>query len=278
MKPPTAADVTYGPHERNVLDFWQAESEEPTPVLLSIHGGGFKGGEKGVNPVLLDLCLARGISVVAITYRFSQHAIAPAPFQDCARALQFVRSKANEWNLDKSRIASTGGSAGAGISEWLAYRPDLAVADSPDPLARESTRLRCIAMINAQTSYDPRFIKRVIPGDAYKHPALVQLFDTPLDEPDALPPEKQALIEECSPIHHVTADAPPSLFFYKGDDDPTTALESAGAGIHHPLFAIELKKRLDPLGVACEIHVRTDPNAPENQTRIVDFLTEHLGV
>src|SRR6187551_3852622 len=49
--PPTHANVQYGPHERNVLDFWKAESEQPTPVLVFIHGGGFVAGDKrGVVP------------------------------------------------------------------------------------------------------------------------------------------------------------------------------------------------------------------------------------
>src|ERR1043165_9459952 len=43
---PTAADVHYGPHERNVLDFWKAPSEQPTPLVVYIHGGGFVAGDK----------------------------------------------------------------------------------------------------------------------------------------------------------------------------------------------------------------------------------------
>ena len=39
---PDLADVKYGPHERNVLDFWKAKSEQPAPLIVYIHGGGFK--------------------------------------------------------------------------------------------------------------------------------------------------------------------------------------------------------------------------------------------
>src|SRR5689334_21029656 len=45
-KLPAFKDVHYGPHERNVLDFWKAESKQPTPLLVSIHGGGFMRGNK----------------------------------------------------------------------------------------------------------------------------------------------------------------------------------------------------------------------------------------
>jgi len=149
--PPTHADVKYGPHGRNVMDVWLAKSDKPTPVLVSIHGGGFRGGNKSVSGDLLKQCLDSGISVVAITYRFSNEAIAPAQFLDSARAIQFIRHNAKEWNLDTTRIAATGGSAGAGISLWLGFHDDLADPDSDDPVLRELTRLTCMMVNGGQT-------------------------------------------------------------------------------------------------------------------------------
>ena len=43
---PTMADIKYGPHARNVLDFYKVDSDKPTPVVLFIHGGGFRGAAK----------------------------------------------------------------------------------------------------------------------------------------------------------------------------------------------------------------------------------------
>ncbi|MBL8994496.1 MAG: hypothetical protein JNM63_14220, partial [Spirochaetia bacterium] len=59
LRKPTYGDVSYGPYgERNLLDFWKADSETPTPVLVSIHGGGFLGGNKTIEfQPLLELCL-----------------------------------------------------------------------------------------------------------------------------------------------------------------------------------------------------------------------------
>ncbi len=147
---PTEANVKYGPHERNVLDFWKSESDKPTPVLVSIHGGGFRGGNKSVASSLLQQCLDEGISVVAITYRFSQHAIAPASFTDSARAIQFVRSKAKEWNLDPERFASTGGSAGAGISLWLGFHDDMADPNNDDPVSGSRRASRACSSATAR--------------------------------------------------------------------------------------------------------------------------------
>ena len=110
LKPLT--NVRYGDHPRNVLDFYPANSDKPTPVVLYIHGGGWRGGDKKTNPKIYN---DNGISVVAINYRYVQNGVeakieppVKAPLHDAARALQFVRSKAREWNLDKGRIGTTG--------------------------------------------------------------------------------------------------------------------------------------------------------------------------
>src|SRR5210317_372943 len=149
-EPKQLIDVAYGNHPRQVLDFYQAKSDKPTPVVFYIHGGGWRGGDKRTNPKAF---LDKGISVVAINYRYVQNGVADkveppvkAPLEDAARALQFVRSQAAAWNLDKKRIGATGGSAGACSSLWLSFHDDLAELDSDDPVARESTRLYCAAV------------------------------------------------------------------------------------------------------------------------------------
>ena len=193
---PTHADLKYGPAERNVMDVWLAKSEKPTPVLVSIHGGGFRGGNKSINPQLLRQCLESGISAVAITYRLSDEAIAPAQMLDSARAIQFIRHNAKQWNIDPKRIAATGGSAGAGISLWLGFHDDLADPDNEDPVLRQSTRLTCMYVSGGQTSYDPRFIREMFPdARVHKHPALFQLYDADLNKLDDLPKEKYELFD-----------------------------------------------------------------------------------
>jgi acetyl esterase/lipase len=277
LPPPTYENVRYGPHERNVLDFWQAKSKQPTPVLVSIHGGGFVAGNKSVAPQLLKDCLASGISVAAINYRYSTQAIAPAPFQDGARAVQFLRSKAKDWNIDPKRFAATGGSAGAGISLWLGFHKDMADPKNNDPVLRQSTRLSCMVVFEGQTSYDPRFIRRLFPGkDIYKIGALRQLFGVDLNNLDDLPAEKYRLFEECSPITHVTKDAPPVLLIYNNPID--AQVTNQGIGIHHPLFGLVLKEKMDALQSACEVVAAGKRLGVGTPTRPIDFLREHLGV
>ena len=94
---PTYSDVSYGSHERNVLDFWKVESEKPTPLVIYIHGGGFRGGDKNsLQAGTLKRLLQAGISVAAIQYRLVPEHPLPAAHEDAKRALQFLRSKAGE--------------------------------------------------------------------------------------------------------------------------------------------------------------------------------------
>jgi len=74
QRAPSLANVAYGTHERQVLDFWRAESARPTPLVFHIHGGGWVNGDKA-RVSGLERYLAAGISVVSINYRFVTQAI-----------------------------------------------------------------------------------------------------------------------------------------------------------------------------------------------------------
>lgn len=272
----TYTNVKYGPHARNVMDVWLAKSDKPTPVLVSIHGGGFRMGNKSVARPLLQDCLDAGISVVAITYRLSDQAIAPAQFHDSARAIQFIRHNAKEWNLDPDRIAATGGSAGAGISLWLGFHDDLADPDNEDPVLRQSTRLTCLSVYNGQTSYDPRFLRELFPNsNTYAHPALAQLFGADLSDLDNLPREKYKLFEEVSALTHLTKDDVPAQLIYASDFD--TPVTNQAIGIHHPRFGKVLKEKMDALGIECVVHTNSSRGAADGGLTIA-FVKKHFGI
>lgn len=271
---PTKADVPYGAHERNVLDFWQAKSDKPTPLFIWIHGGGFRAGNKRSFPAdLRSQCLAAGISCASIHYRLSGDAPYPAQMLDSARAVQFLRSKAKEWNLDPERFAAGGGSAGSGISQWLGYHEDLADPDSDDPIARESSRLSCVFPINMQSTYDPREIKRLIPGDAYKHPALVPFFGRPQGwdwDRDTIDPELDALLDDASPVTHLSkGDAPIFALSY--------ARSATDGNIHHPKFSQHIKQVADEVGVECVARLDTDYKSMRDAyADMVKFMQKHF--
>jgi acetyl esterase/lipase len=272
---PTHANVPYGDHERHVLDFWSAKTDAPSPLFVWIHGGGFRAGDKGSIPGdLLAQCLEAGISCASINYRLSQHAPYPAQMHDSARAIQFLRSKAGEWNIDPKRMAAGGASAGSGISQWIGYHDDLARPDSPDPVARQSTRLCCVVPINMQSTYDPRDIKRLIPGEAYKHPALVPFFGRPEGwdwDTGEVDEALDALLKDASPINHLTADDPPAFVLQY-------ARSNTVGNIHHPNFGKHLRQSMDKLGIECVFRMDTDYDSiSAAYADMVKFMQKHFG-
>lgn len=272
---PDLRDVRYGPHERNVLDLWLAKSPRPTPLVLYIHGGGFRGGDKrSLNGYRLNEYLRAGCSVAAINYRLTDTAPAPAAYLDCARALQFLRHNAKKWNLDPGLVASTGGSAGAGTSMWLAFHDDLADPKSDDPIARQSTRLTCIAVDNGQSSYDPRFAEKIgLPRPNFeRHPFFLPFYGIKSGEIDT--PRAYRLYEMAAPITYVSEDDPPALLTYSYPNEEVTGKTSLGLIVHHPKFGLALKERLDALGIECVVQYRGQGDI--RRVSPVDFIRKHF--
>jgi acetyl esterase/lipase len=284
---PTMANVAYGEHPRQRLDFWRAKSDRPTPLVLLIHGGGWTGGDKaGFATGSIQPFLEAGISVAAINYRLIQHAMdekvvppVKAPLHDAARALQFLRAKATEWNIDKARVGATGGSAGACTSLWLALHADLADPQSDDPIARESTRLTAAAVSGAQTSLDPKQVKEWMPNAVYgghafgyrdgTSPRGVE-FARALENRDKILP----WIKEYSPIELVSKDDPPVYLEYPRQDKPPVVGESQTDPTHSAIYGVQLAERLHAAGVTAVV---TYPGSktPEHRT-MAAFLIAQL--
>ena len=274
---PDVANEHYGPHERNVFDLWKAKSGGPTPLVIHIHGGGFVAGDKsGIAAPLLRYCLENGISVASINYRYSTQAPYPAPMEDGARAVQYLRSKAREWNLNPRAFAATGGSAGAGISLWIGFHDDLADPNSSDPVKRQSTRLSAIGPVNGQTTYDRRTIAKMIDEPTSNISALENLYGLKKDEQPTARHLK--LYEEASSINHLTKDDPPVFLYYARPMRPLPPADT-GEGIHHPLFGTFLKERMDKLGIECQMHLVNEyegkPPGAYNRD-MVDFFRKHF--
>jgi acetyl esterase/lipase len=275
-EPKQLLGVAYGTHPRQVLDFYRAKSDRPTPVVFHIHGGGWQAGDKkGFNPrPFLD----KGISVVSINYRYVKHGVegkveppVKAPLRDAARALQFVRSRAKEWNIDKRRIAATGGSAGGCSALWLAFHDDMADPRSKDPVARESTRLSCAAVNGAQTSLDPKPLRAWMPNYRYgAHAFGKKDLDAVLKERAKLLP----WITEYSPSEHVSKDDPPVGLFYGGEKGAKKG-DSPKDPTHSPLLGLMLEVRLKEAGVE---YVLVYPGRPGTRYKSsTEYLIDKLS-
>ena len=266
---PSFDNVKYGENERNVFDIWLADSETPTPLAVYIHGGGFKGGSKEKLKVeKIAALLDAGISVAAINYRFVTTDPLPTAHHDARRAIQFMRSKADEWNIDTNRVAAFGGSAGAQICMWLAYSDDMADATSDDPVERESTRLLCVATAGGQTSAERDFyIDNILPlmGENVPIEVLVKSFNGENDPEeirmkmwgaDSLEEVDEAT-RKCSALRLISPDDPPIFMSYGMAPDAKKPSGDKnrlrGWLIHHVVFGTNLKEKADELGVEADL-------------------------
>jgi hypothetical protein len=282
LPPPTHADVRYGTHERNVLDLWLAPSDRPTPLVVHIHGGGFVGGDKNkISPDLINQMLAEGISVASINYRLTTKGLLaegphqyPVPMHDGARAIQFLRHHAATYNLDKTRFAATGGSAGGCMLMWLGFHPDLAQPDHEDPVLRESSRLQALAPRGGQTTaHGPTYLEwfDVDSLNLSKRKGVVQ----PSSEAPRPTEEQLALGLDASPITHLSKDDPPIYLHYGAANTPVTEETVWGTWVHHPLLGIKLQEAMYHQGMECYLEYRNGPPVKEYDSQY-DFIIRKL--
>lgn len=269
---PTHANVSYGAHERHRFDLWLAPSDQPTPVVLFFHGGGFINGSKEqLNAGALKRLLEAGISVAAVNYRLLHHAPLPAAQQDVARALQFIRSRAKEWNLDRRRAAAFGGSAGAQLAMFLAFHDDLADPESSDPVARESTRLTCSAPGAGQCTMDFEWWVQNVPGYDKAMRDTLEIFGAKTRE------EAVAADKRISARFLVTPDDPPIFLSYAmapGQPYPDDPRTTRNWKIHHVAHGLELKRLCDAAQVEA---ILSYPGADTPYASGVEFLIAKLA-
>ena len=275
---PTHANVAYGEHPKQRFDLWLAKRDDgkPTPLCIYIHGGGFSGGDKRVQAGTPDVYLQKGISFASMNYRLSEDGKHPYPtaMQDAARGLQFIRSKAGEWNIDADRVVCYGGSAGAGISLWLGFHDDLAKPESDDPIARQSTRILAAGTNDGQSTYDHRTYREWfgVP-DLEPHPALVDFYAVKENE-DWQSDRVAKLMTDASAITHLTKDDVPVYMTYNRGDVPVTSDTNAGVWVHHVRLGLKLQERMRELGLECVV---VSPDRPEERYGdLPTFLIEKL--
>lgn len=286
---PTVADYAYAnDSERQKFDFWQAKSDKPTPVVLLIHGGGWMNGDKSsYGASVIQPYLDAGISVAAINYRFipqamEQNVVPPvkAPLHDAARALQTIRSKAKEWNVDPKRIGATGGSAGACTSLYLALADDLADSQSDDPVARQSSRLQAAAVSGAQTSLDPKQLREWMPnaiygghafGFAAKGRSRPEEFELLIANREKVLP----WIKQYSPIELISKDDPPIYLDYPNQKTPPVVGQAGPDPTHSALYGIKFAEAAKDSGI--EVVVSYPGHKDEKYGSISKFLIEKLS-
>ena len=164
-----AKDISYDSKPRTQFDIWMPNSGAPNGLVIYVHGGGFTSGDKDFVytaqsggawdfPSDIRYLLQNNIAVATIRYTLlnttGETEGIKKPMNDVKRALQYLRYKASEFNIDKNKIILSGNSAGAGSSLWIAFNNNLADASNSDPVLKESSRVKGVAVRETQASYN----------------------------------------------------------------------------------------------------------------------------
>mmetsp|Transcript_25812 Transcript_25812/g.38134 ORF Transcript_25812/g.38134 Transcript_25812/m.38134 type:complete len:337 (-) Transcript_25812:310-1320(-) len=259
---PTYADVAYDKkHVRTKLDFWKAPGKGPRPIAVFVVGVGWEGGDKEwMHPesAQLSYYLERGVSCASVNYRrlTLESTKLPVPAYDVARAIQFLRSKAKKWNIDKEKVVLIGGSFGGAISLFINNFEDMADPKAWDKVSHESTRISGVWAQNAQTTIDPKQIQAWFGQDALQ----MELLYKAVGEDDIHAamkkyPDNTWLYRRFSAFNHASKDNPPILMTYN-DADLTRPCKDPQVCYHHPYHGIKMKEKCDEVGQECHLLIK----------------------
>ena len=272
-------DVAYasGSEAQKMDIYLPNEGEGPFPVIIQIHGGAFKSGDKAsgeLTPVLQ--ALDRGYAVVAVNYRLSGEAQFPAQINDIKAAIRFLRANAETYNLDSEKFATWGGSAGGDLSALAGTTGDVKeLQDDSLGNADQSDRLQAVVdwfgPIYFSTMDDEFAALGVTPVGVTNQPEspesayLGQTIGTK---------EAEALVEAASPATYISADDP-AFFIQHGTADKNIPITQSMDFSEKLISALGADKvtytELEGAG-----HGGSQFDAAENVALVLDFLDANL--
>jgi arylformamidase len=122
---PGGVEYAYGGQPLQRLDFWQARGKAPAPLVIFVHGGGWRRGDKGnaTGAAKVTHLLARGYAVASIDYRLVPEATVEQQAADIVLALFWLTSNAARFGIDPARVVLMGHSAGAHLVALVGTDP-----------------------------------------------------------------------------------------------------------------------------------------------------------
>jgi dienelactone hydrolase len=215
--------------------YFQPEASTPTPIIINIHGGGWKNGVKESQGGFTSFFKA-GFSIANVEYRMTNYATAPAAIEDLRCALIYIINNAKTLNVDVNKIVVMGGSAGGHLALMTGLLGNNSIFDGNCPGTKN---IKVAAIIDkwgisdvwgwAYTDYGPAVRKSRSPGDW-------------------MGPKKtdEAFGKTISPIHYVNKKSPPTLIIH-GNADSTVPYQQSvdllklyqDAGVKSQLITVE---------------------------------------
>jgi acetyl esterase/lipase len=225
-------NVTYhvaNGHENKLDLYLPRNAAGPTPLLVYIHGGGWIGGTKEASILRVLPYLEMGWAVANVEYRLGAVSLAPAAVEDCLCALHWLKRNAEDYNIDTSRIVTTGNSAGGHLALTTALVPASAGLDL-ECATREP--LGVAAVVNWYGITD---VGDMLAGQENERSYAVRWLGSL--------PDNYVVASRVSPLTYVREGLPPILTIH-GDADPTVPYQQA----------VTMHEMLSEAGVANELH------------------------
>jgi acetyl esterase/lipase len=212
----TEKDIPYvpdgDPAQRLDLYLPETPAEKPVPLVVWVHGGGWKGGSKAGCPA--KGMVQKGYAAASVEYRFSQKALFPAQIQDCQAAIRWLRANSKKYGIDPARIGVMGGSAGGHLVALLGTSGGKKAFPPVGGNEDQSDRVQAVCDF-----YGPADFTTVLQqAEDDKNVKNIFKFNTPSDPYSCLIGAKLGEDKEktdaVSPVHYVSVDNPPFLILH----------------------------------------------------------------
>ena len=219
-------DLPYGKHKRQKLDLFTpkvSENNPPLPLVIWIHGGAWRSGDKSTGRQLhrLPALVATGrYAGAAISYRLSGDSKWPAQILDCRAAVRWLRGNAKSYGIDTERFSAWGSSAGGHLASMLGTASPKDFLD-PSINAYNSFSSSVQAVINY---YGPSaFLLMDSQPSTIKHNSPTSPESQLIGHPIQTAPK---LALNASPLSHVSPDDSPHFIFH-GMKDPLVPFQQS---------------------------------------------------
>jgi acetyl esterase/lipase len=242
------------------LNMARPKGDGPFPVILCIHGGGFRAGTRQGYDGLIKQFAQRGYVAVTVSYRLAPKYPFPAAVHDVKAAVRWLRANARKYHIDPERIGTTGGSAGGTLAQMLGVTANVPEFEGNGGNPKQSSRVQVV--VNYFGAND-----------------FTQSYGKSVDAAEVLPLYLGGNLQQArrnhilsSPLYWVTPDASPTLCVH-GTKDNYVAYEQA-VWLVDRLKAAEVEVEL--LALEGAGHGFSGENARRADEAMFAFFDKHL--
>jgi len=187
--------VAYGKDPKQSLDVYTSGQGQDRPILVMVHGGAWKVGDKDSPNVLenkLKHWLPAGYIFVSVNYRMLPELMAYEQALDVAAAVKYIQANANTWGGSAEKIMMMGHSAGAHLVALLSAKPDLVgkpwrgtiVLDSAVMRVSDTMNSRHLKFYDEAFGADPAYWTKASPADQWTPAAIPMMIVCSSKRPD----------------------------------------------------------------------------------------------